>query len=61
MHACSNPQMKMVTGWRAFWGLKGGQPVQLFIVENTKYVGNNSGGMIGVAVEGYWSGWTTWP
>ncbi len=53
--------MKLVTGWRAFWCLKGGQPVQLFIVENTKYVGNNSGGMIGVAVEGYWGGWTTWP
>jgi len=31
------------------------------MIENTKYVDNNSGGMIGVAVEGYWSWWTTWP
>ncbi len=44
MHAYANFQMKMVIGWRAFWGWKGGQLVYSFIVDNTKYMGNNSGG-----------------
>jgi hypothetical protein len=44
MHAYANFRMKMVIGWRAFWGLKGGQLVYSFIVDNTKYMGNNNGG-----------------
>jgi hypothetical protein len=52
MHAYANFQMKMVIRWRAFWGSKGGQLVYSFIVDNTKYMGNNSGGPVGVAAGG---------